>query len=69
MRVLSLASWHNVWKVALPWTSLGVQALADGLYLVAQSLVFLELVGNLLNRMERGRMVAAAESFADRRQR
>src|SRR5256885_2740932 len=53
---------HNLWK-----QSLHVKLLADRLHLVAQPLVFLELVGDLLDGVQGRRVVASAESLTDRR--
>src|SRR4029077_5755223 len=58
----SQAGSHNV----LTTRSLDVQLLADRLDLVAKPLVFLQLVGDLFNRVKRFRVVAPAERFADR---
>src|ERR671934_58011 len=49
--------------------SFRVKALPDGLDLVPQALVFLELVGDLLDRVQRRGVVATAERVADHRQR
>src|SRR6266852_7697730 len=59
----SQAATHNLCK-----RSLDVELFPDRLDLVAEALVFLQLVGDLLDRMQRRRVVAPAEGLADRRQ-
>src|SRR6266568_6012946 len=62
---ISPATTEKVWKSP----SLCVQALSDGLHLVAQPLVFFQLVGDLFDRMQCRRMVTTTEGFANGRQR
>src|SRR6185312_5305914 len=62
---ISPATTEKLWKSP----SLCVQALTDGLHLVPQSLVFLQLVGDLFDGVQSRRVVAAAERLSNRRQR
>src|SRR5206468_7859652 len=54
---------QNLWK-----RSLRVELLADRLHLITQALVFFELVGDLLDRVKGGRVIAPAKSLSDRGQ-